>query len=310
MTHIWENVYSIVEPQINADGLHLWPFDPALPVDVRFFQFGKRPNIRMTRHAYCELLYIHAGAAVYQVQERTFNVASGDLLVISGSQFHRLCEFRSPKVRAAALYFRQDAISTSGDDIAYLLPFLHQGTDFPHVVPQTNGVPAHVFALMETIKTHLPAADQRARLAVKTYLRLVLLELVNHYAALQGTVEAAVRRQEALHRLQPLFAFLDQKSHEPITIEQAAALVNLSPSHFMRFFRQVTGQSFIAYLNQFRIARAEVLLTTTSLSLAEISDATGFCDQSYFGLVFRRLMHCTPLQYRLSHEALPAMDRS
>jgi AraC-like DNA-binding protein len=309
MTHTWENVYSIVEPQINADGVHVWPFDPALPVDVRFFEFGKRPNIRMTRHAYCELLYIQAGAAVYQIQERNFDVASGDLLVLSGSQFHRLCEFRSPKVRAAALYFRQDAISTSGDDTAYLLPFLHQGTDFPHVVSKTDRVPTRVYEWMQTIKAQLPAADQRARLAVKTYLRLVLLELVNHYAALQGTVEVAVRRQEALHRLQSVFAFLDQQSHEPITIEQAAALVNLSPSHFMRFFRQVTGQSFIAYLNQFRIARAEVLLTSTALSLAEISAATGFCDQSYFGLVFRRLMHCTPLQYRLSHEAMPGTER-
>jgi transcriptional regulator GlxA family with amidase domain len=77
----------------------------------------------------------------------------------------------------------------------------------------------------------------------------------------------------------------------------------------MRFFRQVTGQSFIAYLNQFRIARAEILLTSTTLSLAEISATTGFCDQSYFGLVFRRLMHCTPLQYRLSHEAMPGTER-
>lgn len=40
------------------------------------------------------------------------------------------------------------------------------------------------------------------------------------------------------------------------------------------------------------------LLATTDLSVSEVRQAVGFCDQSYFGLVFRGFFHLTPLQYK------------
>jgi AraC-like DNA-binding protein len=46
------------------------------------------------------------------------------------------------------------------------------------------------------------------------------------------------------------------------------------------------------------IAKAQQLLASTDKSILDISQETGFCDQSYFGLVFRQLVHMTPLQYR------------
>ena len=73
----------------------------------------------------------------------------------------------------------------------------------------------------------------------------------------------------------------------------------MSKSHFIHFMKQVTGMSFVAYLNQFRISKAQVLMASTTKSLAEISHEVGFCDQSYFGHVFRKLLRTTPRDYRL-----------
>jgi len=77
----------------------------------------------------------------------------------------------------------------------------------------------------------------------------------------------------------------------------------------------VTGQSFLAYLNQFRIAKSRSLLTSTERPISEISQEVGFCDQSHFGVVFRKLVGMTPLAYRRRfHEAtegvlVHSMDR-
>jgi hypothetical protein len=51
----WENVFSLIDPQINAEGVHTWPFDPACPIEVRFFQYDKRHHIRMNRHDYAAI---------------------------------------------------------------------------------------------------------------------------------------------------------------------------------------------------------------------------------------------------------------
>jgi AraC-like DNA-binding protein len=101
-----------------------------------------------------------------------------------------------------------------------------------------------------------------------------------------------------------LFEYIDVHYGEPITIQDAASIVYLSKSHFMKFFKRVTGQAFVSYLNHFRIAKAQVLLTTTDLPFSEVSQEVGFCDQSYFGLVFRKLVHVSPREYKL-HAAIP-----
>ena len=58
------------------------------------------------------------------------------------------------------------------------------------------------------------------------------------------------------------------------------------------------GQPFRAYLTSFRIAKAQHLLSTSEVPIAEISQIVGFCSQSYFGEVFRALSGMTPGAYR------------
>ena len=72
----------------------------------------------------------------------------------------------------------------------------------------------------------------------------------------------------------------------------------MSQSHLMYLFREATGQSFVSYLNRFRIAKAQDLLATSDASLVAISQLVGFCSQSHFGQVFRRLIGETPNEYR------------
>ena len=154
---------------------------------------------------------------------------------------------------------------------------------------------------MKLIHAELPAITTRAQLRVKTYLKVVLLSLVDYYSDYQGSREAFARRQKSIQRLQPVFQLLEKHCSEIISIHDAAKTVGMSASHFRRLFKQVTGQSFITYLNHFRIGRAQQLLASSDKSILDISQEAGFCDQSYFGLIFRQLVHMTPLQYRRAY---------
>ena len=300
-----ENAFSVIDPQINAEGVHVWPFDPAFPMDVRFYVWDKRHHIRMNRHDYFEVFYLQAGELICRIQDREFQMRSGDLAVISSTHYHTMQWPEKKKstgqVKAATLYFLPDLIrasDVSGEDAEYLAPFLMQDASFPHVVDGKTGIPGQIFDLLGRTHKELPADTARTRLTLKTYLKMILILLVNHYADHQGTVETFNRKQRAIEQLAPLFGFLEANYKEPVSVAAAAEVLNLSESHFMRLFKQVTGQSFVSYLNQFRVAKAEHLLATTDLSVSDVSQAVGFCDQSYFGLVFRSLVHLTPLQYR------------
>jgi AraC-like DNA-binding protein/mannose-6-phosphate isomerase-like protein (cupin superfamily) len=295
-----EDQFRLVEPQINAEGVHLWPFNESFPIDVLFLTSDSRHNVRMNRHDYFEILYFCAGAAQYRIQDRLLPLQEGDLAIVGSTVYHSLeCRADSTPTMAA-LFFEPDLIRSDGgpDNAEYLTPFLLQDAQFPHVVPAKTGVPGQVFDLMRRIRAELPPACTRSRLAVKTYLKMILILLVNQYSSYAGTIEIFQRQQRALDRLHPLFDHLGQHFGEPIQVRDAARTCGMSESHFMSFFKRTTGQSFMAYLNHCRVERAEALLVTSDKSMSEISQEMGFCDQSYFGTVFRRLVGMTPAAYR------------
>ena len=75
-------------------------------------------------------------------------------------------------------------------------------------MPAETGVPRRVFDMMLRIHSELPVFSARARLALETYLRMLLILLVNQYASYAGTVDAFQRQQRALDQLRPLFRYL------------------------------------------------------------------------------------------------------
>ena len=301
----WEDAFEAVIPQINADGLLVQHFDPLLPVQVRFYSYDPRRDYRRCRHHYFEIFYLSSGETLFNLGERIFPMRAGDLILVNSTHFHNVEPAQrsaSRVVHGVLLYFEPDVFRGAGsarEDLEYLEPFLRQDEGFPHVVPAETGTPSRVYDLMRSISGEIPAQTARSRLAAKTYLRMILVHLVNHYSAYQGTSSSFERKHRQIERLDPLFRFLDEHYADPITLEDAARVVGMSKSHFIHFMKQVTGMSFVAYLNQFRVSKAQALMASTTKSLAEISHEVGFCDQSYFGHVFRKLLRTTPRDYRL-----------
>lgn len=72
----------------------------------------------------------------------------------------------------------------------------------------------------------------------------------------------------------------------------------LSLPHFLRRFKQVTGQSPLNYKLNLRINHAKQLITSTELSINQISQVIGFNDPFHFSRYFKKLTSYSPKEYR------------
>lgn len=286
--------------RVSSDSVPIPVSGPTLPIHVRSLSVNPGGDADIRDRDLFELAYILAGAAELLIQERRLPARRGDLVVVGNSLGHRLHNRAPSPLAVVSLLFHPDLIRGDiGEEGAeYLTPFLWQDAEFPHVVPARTGIPKEVFGLLGRIDGELPAAGPRARLAVKTYLKMALMLLVNHFAGYAGTAEKSQRRRRQVERLAPLYRYLEARSGEAVQVKDAARLCNMSESHFMAFFREATGQSFIAHFNRRRIERAQTWLAATDRPVAEIGQALGFCDQSYFSAVFRKLTGLPPAAYR------------
>jgi AraC family transcriptional regulator len=83
-----------------------------------------------------------------------------------------------------------------------------------------------------------------------------------------------------------------------IAIEQLAELVELSPFHFSRVFKQATGMTPLQFVTRERITYAQQLIRETSRSLIEIGIEVGYSNPSHFAKVFRKVVGVTPTEFR------------
>ncbi len=297
---VWKDAYGCINPLIDAVGMHVWPFDPSFPVDVQFWFYGRPHTIRMNRHDYFELIYLDRGRVLFQVQDRTLVLNEGDLFIVGSTLFHRLVYDNVPS-KAPRLMFLPQLVSPFGmshEDEDYLMPFLVQDARFPHIVPAASGLPKQIRLLMAKIHQQLPPHTTGERLCAKAYLKTILGLLVKHYAGHEGSEAVFAGRRRDLDRLRPVFDFIDRHYSDAIGVEDVASLVSMSRRTFTRFFKKVTGQTFVGFVNSLRIERARYLLASPDRTIAQVSQEVGFCNQSYFGVVFRRLGHVSAREYR------------
>ena len=105
-------------------------------------------------------------------------------------------------------------------------------------------------------------------------------------------------RQHA-HLIRHAKEYIERHYAKPeISLNEVAARVNLSASHFSSVFSQETHQTFKEYLTEIRINKAKELLRMTTLRSAEIAYQVGYNDPHYFSSVFKRNTGLSPIEFR------------
>ncbi|WP_244601270.1 MULTISPECIES: helix-turn-helix domain-containing protein [Rhodopseudomonas] len=99
-------------------------------------------------------------------------------------------------------------------------------------------------------------------------------------------------------QLNRVLRHIEQNIDCSLRIRDLAQLIDLSPSHFARGFRQSLGVAPRNFLLERRVARAKDLIQSTDLPLSEVALACGLSDQAHLSRIFRRFTGTTPNAWR------------
>ncbi len=100
-------------------------------------------------------------------------------------------------------------------------------------------------------------------------------------------------------RIETIVSYMEQHYAEPISLQDLAALTNLSAAHMCSLFKKKTNMTIMKYLLNMRLSHAYTYLKMhPQMHVAQISRKCGFESPSYFGKVFKREVGETPEEYR------------
>ena len=246
-------------------------------------------------HEDAEFIYIKKGKGILVIDGAEHRVTAEDIAFILPSRVHGIFQIDGQSMEYENIIFDSKMFASTLDGFydSFLLPFFENAVDIPSIF--RPGVVGY-----ESIKRYLDANDNISShregawgLAIKGNMYLLLFNLVTLY---EDQIDK--RSSKKIDKLKPVIKHVELHYSEHITVEEMAKLARFSESHFMRFFKEAFGVSFVTYLNDYRLSMAARMLLSTEESVLSISEQVGFENLSHFNRQFKRKYNKTPTEYR------------
>jgi AraC family transcriptional regulator len=159
------------------------------------------------------------------------------------------------------------------------------------------------------LRAELEANDASDPLYAESLCTAMVVRLID------GGVGAAAledkRRTLAPRMAARVIEFIESNLEQSLTLDELAALAQLSVPHFKVLFRETLGMPVHRYVVQRRVERAKTLLLQGKLSTSQVAFETGFAHQSHMAHWMNRLLGLTPRELvKARGQAIPVADFS
>lgn len=253
------------------------------------------PSVALHWHRNMEIIYVKKGDLQARLAMQTIALARGDICIVPPGTLHGLQVLHGRHAEYENIIFDVDMLGSGGMDLCarrYLLPLSAGQLLHPLVLRQEDAGYASAASCLNRAETLCAQYPPGYELGVKA----VLLELIFGLMQLRSRPPETELPETA--RLKQAIAYIRQNYARPLRVEGVARQIGCSASHFMRWFRQATGSSFVGFLNDYRLAEAARQLRASEEKILAIAQNVGFESLSNFNRQFKLRYAVTPKEYR------------
>lgn len=281
--------------------------DPLFPFDI-IYKDKKSPQRELPDHLHdrYELVYVYTGKGTFFIDDTFYEMLPGDLFVIPGNTIHRAHPDERDPVLSTAVFFAPAFAQGESSDDAYsdLRCFEIARKRKRYKIELPSPLSTLTESALEQMEGEVRHRKTGYREAARLHLRLLLLQL-NRCAApdLNGNAAATADVRFGPSWMKDALRAIDEHPDRRATLSELAERVSVTPPHFSRVFKKLTGMNVTDYVNAKRIVKAKEMLRGSEESVGEIAERCGFDSLPHFHRVFKSLTGTTPAAFRREHEA-------
>ena len=169
-----------------------------------------------------------------------------------------------------------------------------------------NGDPK-LDSLLAEFVSELAGEEPGKEIVMRALVEQTLVHMLRNYSTPRLSEELELSRVGLVdRRIRRSVELMHTQLDQDLTLKELAAASYLSPFHFARLFKKLTGASPHNYLAGIRATRAQLLLAETDLSVTAVAARVGYLSGSHFTKAFRLATGATPREFR---KGLVAMHR-
>jgi AraC family transcriptional regulator len=158
---------------------------------------------------------------------------------------------------------------------------------------------ASMTRLSRDLRQELLHREAGQELVISAIVDQMVVQLLRHHSHVRRSDELELSRAGLVdRRIRRAVELMNAQLHRDLPLSEIAAAAYISPFHFARVFKKLTGATPHAYLASLRATRAQTLLAETDLSVTEVGARVGYASSSHFSKAFRGATGMTPRSFR------------
>lgn len=258
------------------------------------------PNVPIHWHNEYEIDYVVEGSGEFTCGDEHFMAHKGDIILSLPNMIHAAYPEEGASLHYKAFVFNPNMLGLAENDRSYndcirplsqslVIPVLHYSNDFSDY----DKVKSLAEEIMDSAFKNTPYED----LLLKSSL-YKLFWIISQESNISRESPDDISYAELIR---PSLEYMADNFDQTISIDTLAGLCSISTSYFMSSFKKAVGFSAIEYLNHLRVKEACNMLTDTKLDISEIAGSCGYNNLSNFNRQFKRVVGCSPRDYRMKN---------
>ncbi len=234
-----------------------------------------------------ELYYLEKGRTRYFIGNEIYLLEQGDMIFVPKGSFHKTIKEDLQETERLLLVFDDEFI---GEDYK---KFIDELKFYNHIRIPTD--PLYKFKdIFNKIEAESRHKNQDYYELQRLYLKELLI-LISRYRI----KKKPTKLDETYSIIQDAAKYISENYTADLSLEFLAQKYAMSPSHFSKLFKTLTGIGLNQYINICRISAAEKLLLNSDMRITTVATECGFNDSNYFAAVFKKLKGITPKKYSM-----------
>lgn len=242
---------------------------------------------QQTMHVLAHILSPSSGARWLDGKRNYEQRNIGDVAVCPEGVMHR-CDWET-STRFMILAIEPELLKQMSQDWI--------NSDPIELIPQfATGKDALLNGILTRFREEVETGKISNHLLVDSLKTVLSIHLLQKYST---TKPKPVKTNSGLSqaKLHQVTDYINEHLAQDLKLSKIATILQLSPYHFSRLFKESTGITLHQYILQCRVKKAKYLLQYSQFSISEIATKVGFFDQSHLTRYFKQIVGVTPKQF-------------
>lgn len=251
---------------------------------------------RWNVHSEVLIALVKTGQLTLETATNAYSLRQGDIYFVAPNQKYQIVNHQGANVDVILLNLSNPASVTQEYIPQSLIRGITSGncTHFAKITPED----LYYRSTLEDFKTIIKAEMDKPnffQLLVHGKMYQIFYTLFSNGLVQILEAETQGKKYRALRRITE---YINDNFCENISLDTIAQTTGFSRYYVSHLFKELMNTTFVSYVNELRLTRAAMLLTTTDTPIIEIAGMSGFNNISNFNRAFKMYYGTTPSKYR------------